>query len=427
MLIKTLKSLIVLFFIASISVSAQTNFVDATIFKNNGDSVVGKIDYQEWFLTPKTIAFKANQSQKIENLSPSDISKFVIKGKNDTYQSAIVEMNKNEVVRMEHADVYNSIGEAMNAFKLTRDTIFMMMMVKGAVNYYEFVDAKQVQHHFIQKGTEPYTELLNLKFNINVSGRTYRTFTYNYKTQLSNALNGCPNFGDNYKLLGFYESDIQKLVKNYNDCIGKLEFVRPKEKKKTAFYAFVGVVLPGAGILDIPSSDRHIYGNLSPVIGIGWEYGSNRKYQPMNLGFELNFSNLTYKSKLLYANSDNTMHHDAKLSNVHFTPFYKSNFYNKKDYNKSFFLKLGFDFLYYFNPTYSRYLTTPTLKYYIDDPKLRKSTLGFLFGGGFNFKKIYTEVRYEPWTLELIDSNYIGTAATFSTTCFSFLVGYRFK
>ena len=188
---------------------------------------------------------------------PSGISKFVIKSKNDTYQSAIVEMNKNDVSRIEQSEVYNSITEAMSAFKLTHDTIFMLTMVKGAVSYYEFVDAKQVQHHFIQNGTEPYIELLNLKFSINVSGRIYRTSAYNYKTQLSNALNGCPNFGNNYKLLGFYESDIQKLVKNYNDCIGKLEFVRPKAKKKTDYYVFIGAVLPGAGVFDIPSFDRH--------------------------------------------------------------------------------------------------------------------------------------------------------------------------
>ena len=423
----TLKLLIALNFIAAISLTAQTNFVDATIFKNNGDSVVGKIDYQEWFITPKIIAFKAGESQNIKNLSPSDISKFVIKSKNETYQSAIAEINKNDASRIEQSEVYNSISEAMDAFKLTRDTIFMVTMVKGAVSYYEFVDDKQVQHHFIQNGTEPYIELLNLKFSINVSGRTYRTSVYNYKTQLSNALNGCPNFGSNYRLLGFYESDIQKLVKNYNDCIGKLEFVRPKAKKKTDYYVFIGAVLPGAGVFDIPRFDRHIYGKFSPSIGAGLEFGSNRKYQPMKFGLEFSFSNLVYKSAFLYERSDNTLHHEAKLTGVHLTPFYKNNFYNKKNYSQSLFLKLGIDFAYYFNPTYTRYLTSPTTNFPIDDPQLKNSTLGFLIGGGINIKKIYTELRYEPWALELVDRKYSGTASTFSTTRLSLIVSYKFK
>lgn len=251
-----------------------------------------------------------------------------------------------------------------------------------------------------------------------------RTAAYNYKTQLSNALNGCPNYGNNYKLLGFYESDIQKLIKNYNDCIGKLEFVRPKAKKITTFYAFIGAVLPGANILDYPSFDRHINGQLTPSIGIGLEFGSSRKYQPMNFGLEFNFSNLVYKSKFLYVRSDNNMHHDAKLTGVHLTPYYKNSFFNKKNYNQSAFIKLGADISYYFKPTYSRYITTSTVNLYVDDPKLKNSSIGFFLGGGINIKKMYAELRYEPWALELIDNE---PNATFTTTRLSLIVGYKFK
>jgi hypothetical protein len=426
MLTKTLKSclFISLCLYTTGMLSAQNNFVEATIFKNKKDSILGFIDYQEWYINPKTIAFKAKQVQKIQTFSPTDITRFTLKSKMDTYQSAIVDINKNEAFESRKSAVYESIREAMSEFKLTRDTVFLLLLAKGAVNLYTFVDAGNVEHFFIQKDEEPYVELLNLKFNIRKTNTNYVSDFESYKTQLTAALNGCPSFTINVKTLAFNQKTLQQVVHQYNQCMGKDGFVRPIEKSSIAFYGFTGLGFPGAKITDAFLRKSNIWGKIAPTVGGGFELSISHKYQPLKLGAELNLTILNYESEILYPIGGDTVYNAAKLVGINLSPFIKTNFYNKRNPNQSYFFKFGLVGSYYPKASYQKDTRTSWNGSYHLDQKLEKTAFGVFVSGGLNIKKLFVEARYEPDALNLISE---PVSAIFKTRRISILLGYKLK
>jgi len=76
---------------------AQANYQEGYIVKNNGDTIKGYINYQEWAYSPQKVEFKTNRTDnQPQDCNPGNIKGFGVKGA-ETYASfvGLISMNKN--------------------------------------------------------------------------------------------------------------------------------------------------------------------------------------------------------------------------------------------------------------------------------------------------------------------------------------------
>jgi len=72
--------------------SSQSNFVQAVVINNNGDSIHGQIDYRNWKINPQTINF-INAVNEKQAFDAASIKGFYIPGVQEIYTSFSVEID----------------------------------------------------------------------------------------------------------------------------------------------------------------------------------------------------------------------------------------------------------------------------------------------------------------------------------------------
>lgn len=421
MLLKTLKTC--LFLCLVISAKAQ-NFVDATIFKLNGDSISGQINYQEWYINPAFITFRTAKSAKTQEFRPKDISKFVIKSKNEIYESATVDIHFESMHDLEHKDVSPSLSEGIKSIKFDKETVFLLLLAKGKVSLYHYVDKSSLEHYFMQKGNKEYIELLNLKFRIMAAnGKFYLANYEDYKTKLAALSVDCPKINDEFGNLEFKESKLQDIVALYNNYVGKQEYTKLSNKKvKAKYYAFTGISLPRAFVAaPYFGQFKTIKGKLTvPLIGAGIEIGMGRELSPTKFGAELNVASNVYDYEISTSNGRLTRY-EANLLGIHLMPYMKGSFYNKKKSGQSLFFKIGLPISYYIKANYQQSYI-PAIFNSTDVFSVKKTSVGIAFSGGYKIKQLFLEGKLEPYTSLIVEK---GTEI-FMTIRTSFVVGYFF-
>ena len=432
MTLKTLKIVALHFLLSTFTLSAQTNFLEATVYKTPKDSINGLVDYQEWYRNPKIINFKPNKSQKTEALTAANVFRIIIKSKNEIFQSAIVEINMNDMRKLDNGERYSSLEEAVNDFKLTNDTILLRTLVKGAVSFYKYIDERNDEHLFIQKEQGAIAELLDYHFNIRTFDSMYTVYFKPYQMLLTNMVFDCKKMRKDFRKLSLYEVNVKKVVLQYNKCVGKEEFVKPAEKRKAEFFVFAGPVLPTAKVYDPSERLNKITGKLTGTIGLNVQTAMSYKRQPFQMGVALNLSstNINYEKSRYFG--EDTVAHKAALVGIHLSPFIRNNFFFKKSYETYGFYKLGLVLSYYAKGSYQRYRqASPTffppdgIFQYSNEKLAKISYFGFL-SAGINVKKMSIEARYEPYGLSLLSSNYY-TTGLLRLSSYSILVAYKLK
>ena len=422
MLLKTLKTC--LFFCVMVSANAQ-NFVDATIFKPNGDSISGQINYQEWYINPAFITFRAAKSAKTQEFRPQDLFKFVIKSKNEIYESATVDIHIESLHDLEHKDVSPSLSEGIRSIKFDKEAVFLLLLEKGKVSLYQYVDKKSIEHYFMQKENKEYVELLNLKFRIMAAnGKLYLANYEDYKAKLAALSVDCPQVNDEFGNLEFKESKLQNIVARYNNCVGKQEYTKPSNKKAIIkYYAFTGISLPMALVDGIYYGQlTTIKGKLTVPIGVGVEIGTGRELNPIRIGAEVNIASNVY-DYLISSNNGRETRYEANLLGIHLMPYLKASFYSKTKVGQSLFVKIGLPLSYYPKANYQQSYI-PVLSSSKNVFQLEKTSFGVAISGGYKLKRLFLEGKYEPYSLNLI--GYGQFASVFRTVRLSLVGGYFF-
>ena len=72
---------------------SQSNFSDAVLFKSNGDSIKGQIDYRNWKLNPGIIIFNQDGGATQE-FKPTDLKAFYVVPNQEYYVSEEVEVDQ---------------------------------------------------------------------------------------------------------------------------------------------------------------------------------------------------------------------------------------------------------------------------------------------------------------------------------------------
>lgn len=425
MLLKTLKTC--LFFCVMVSANAQ-NFVDATIFKPNGDSISGQINYQEWYVNPAFITFRAAKSAKTQEFRPKDLSKFVIKSKNEVYESAVVVVLDQTLRDLEAKDASATLKDALQSLKFRSDTAFLLVLEKGRAGLYSYVDKNTMEHYFVRKGKGMYGELMNPKFKIKEGERRFveqNKMSYinveDYKTRLSELTVDCPKLKQEINNLGYSPGYFRSLINKYNDCVGENEYSKKISKIKIKYFATIGLSLPVAKVNGLfYNEESTIVGKLTPLIGGGFETVWGRELNPLRIGAEINLVSNKYQGEV--SGNNRTISYNAKLVGINLFPFFKLNLYNNSQKEQTFFVKLGTILTYYPTRFCEKKYVVPAGLFGDQSFTLSKTAFSIVISGGYQFKHLYIEGQFLPYSGDVILYN----EDTFRAIGGTLKVGYVF-
>lgn len=212
------------------AVRAQRNYVPGVIVTLQNDSLKGFIDFRNWYQSPNGIVFKESLSNANEqHFKPTDINGFKVAEPEVAYVS-----------RKLHIDItkqdINSLNEKTE--RIVQDTpVFLMRMVTGRYNLYEYIDKFSRVHYVYDAADVPATELEYVQQYVERASGNNGIFTEEkYKDQLA-AL-----FADNVALakkaqqVSYRETNLKKLFLAYNNYkepgAGTKEPVAVQKKKR---------------------------------------------------------------------------------------------------------------------------------------------------------------------------------------------------
>jgi hypothetical protein len=173
-----MKNYISLFFLFPTLLTAQRNFQDGYIVTLNGDTVFGKVNYQEWNFTPKAILFKPANSSTNQKYDVANTSYFEITGK-ESYKRFVtrVSLSPEKLEDLQSRDTTSR-----------QDTIFMQVIYTGTpFILLRYADVLKERFYLLEQGKEQPYELIKRDYYVDVE-RT-KTFAENlYRQQLTAAL-----------------------------------------------------------------------------------------------------------------------------------------------------------------------------------------------------------------------------------------------
>jgi hypothetical protein len=270
--------------------SAQSNFVDATIIQRDGKEIVGQIDYQEWKKNPRKVIFR-EQKAAIKAFSPDNIKGFVIKENVERYLSATVTFNV-ETLKSGALNEFNSLREALNKKELETESVFLLTLKTGLLNFYSFNDRTGREHLFIQKEKQPFQELIYRKVIVRNENKREIREIKDYIFQLKKVAFDCPSVFDVLENVLYKIDDLTHIIDMYNNCQKNNTYTKSKDKRQMAVYSFVGIDKPFTtystkGLPTRPATKEQMSEKPSPVLGLAYDFGFERNRNKWGFSVEL--------------------------------------------------------------------------------------------------------------------------------------------
>ncbi len=400
---------------SALSIFAQ----EATIIKNDNDTIQGLIDYSEVLKTPKRIAFRTRLKDEKQYFTPNQIKSFIIKSENLLYETAPIKINS-EKYKFESARMYNSLSEAINDIRWREDTLFLLTLAKGKINLYEYVDEFDESHFIINKEKGVYETLLNLRFKLRIDSYNRSTSgeaeIEHYKTQLKVLLSDCPSVEVNARKLTYNSLVIQTLVNQYNACSKNVIYSKPTKRYQPHFYFAGGATKPKTRIIDYFGGKNFFEASVQPNMSVCMEFDPYSTHPIPKFGvagLELNITSLRINDSVDYAFLGRRYYYDLKAVGINLIPYFLYNykFSNAPNHKSAIYAKGG--------PIVSFY---PGMKF--NDERYSRLNLGFLTVLGYRWNRYFVEGRYEPSGFNVLPPD---LSTSLSQARFSIMAGYYFK
>ena len=420
--------LLFLFVIISSTVYSQKNFIPGFVINQSGDTIHGFIDYQNWSKNPNIINFQHAMGGEILKYSPLDIRAFGVL--DEIYKSATVKVDNSSIKTISETPV----------FEFRTDTIFLQTLIQGTKSLYLYKDKNDQENFYIFSNTT--FELLEYKKYIkkDAMGHMFLIANKRYIGQLKYYLNDCPEIDTKLKNIDYTQEKIQALfIYYYDKQKQKITFKRTNEKIKTE----IGIIA-GANMIDLkfvtsspafdPLPKAKFANTISPTAGLFINIVIPRNEGRWSVYNELVYSR--YNTSAVYNNyqsDDNYQIHHYKVD----ISYGKVNGMIRYKYplgKLNAFANAGFSFGFIIDEMNSDSINrqydgsnTWELENIITDVSInnpfasKKYELGALFGIGLNYKRFFTELRFEggtgfsPFPTLQINANR-----------YNLLVGYRF-
>lgn len=398
--LKTLSICIVLINIF-LPLSAQTNFVDGRIINNKGDTLKGQIDYQEWVYNPKKIRFRTDNFSDGTYYTAKDIKGFTIGYKDERYESAIVDVNY-EPTDIEKLEAYESIDSVDPNIKLTRDTVFLLTLAKGRLNFFELQQYEHDNlHFFVQNDSRPPQELILRMVKIKRRDSLFILTIDTYKNQLKNLTSDCFDVKQNFIRLLYQRNELLPIIKKYNACAKASYYVKKQEKGDRFLSVWAGTMRPVTDLddlneLDIFSPKETMSNKISPLIAVSYEQNYNRLRNKLGIGGELIISqvNIQHRKTITYSLGDRHFDYLMNSFAVSLNSYIRYYFTTKK---LQPYIKGGLGLTYYSNTKLTRVKSEEFTNPVETTLSVKKTQPNFLLGLGLKYSNFILEPRFEGW------------------------------
>ncbi|MBO6522926.1 MAG: hypothetical protein JJ971_03805 [Balneolaceae bacterium] len=153
---------------------AQSNFLPGTITLNNGETLIGEINFQNKSSSPEQVEFRSSVTKGSRSFLPTDVTSFEVFDKKK-YISKEVTVDTSPFRT-------NAAREIRPSSKIA--TIFLQVIVKGSVSLYYHYD---IRPHFYVESEGEFNELISSQYVVSINGeyRLVRTNEKRYKAQLA--------------------------------------------------------------------------------------------------------------------------------------------------------------------------------------------------------------------------------------------------
>lgn len=186
----------------------QVSYQEGYIVRG-GDTVRGRIAYQEWGATPRRITFVGGAAGKEESLGPEEISAFFVNG----------ELYRSQRVRIYPYSLDPAVvtdpgwrGEPYDT------TLFLRLVTGGMLTLYAYLDEQGTPYFWLQAVGKP-PELLRIGNKVIQKGAESDVQTDDlYKYQLADLVAGCPLIAQRPVEVDYEENALSRLVTTYNHC-----------------------------------------------------------------------------------------------------------------------------------------------------------------------------------------------------------------
>ena len=203
---------------------SQKNLVDGYILTLTGDTVKGKIDYQEWHSNPQNISFISGGSGEEEKFYPKQIKGFGVSG--DSYASAEVELFVNPVEKPDKSD--NDPNP-----ETKKGILFLRALVEGPKCLYVYRTSDGIYNFYIKTGTF-FELLIYKKYFIKKEENDIPSENRRFVAQLSDYFKATPDLIQNIASTGYSAKSLNSLFVSYYKANEENPVFQPKiEKAKT--------------------------------------------------------------------------------------------------------------------------------------------------------------------------------------------------
>ncbi|MBE9584528.1 hypothetical protein IM792_08725 [Mucilaginibacter sp. JRF] len=306
---------------------AQSNYKDGYIVKNNGDTIRGKVDLQEWAITPKTIHF--NSGNGAEQYSPKTIKAFFAEP-NYNYVSYTGSISNN----------HNKFPDVDKLRDTTThiDTIFLRKVVDAPdqLSLFAVNDALKPRYFYSYKNEQP-VELIMYNYYYQPTGgglvdesmlREEKFFVQ----QLFNIARQHPEWGTftirDFQWLKYRQPDLEKMIYKLNGSKAK-----SVSTIGSRFYVGAGLLMP---FTSFSGQTRFASGNADSKPGLklaaGFDVFGNTSIQRLVFRAELGaeFSSTSNSADVINSIDDKTtQYYQIKRNAFFITPNLLFNFYSK--------------------------------------------------------------------------------------------------
>jgi len=338
------KFLINALFIATLFVPAahaQSNFLSGYVINLKGDTVFGKIDYQNWDRNPSQINFHPDNSSENSTYFPNDIMEFKVMDEKYVSATVQVETSSRDIDRL-------SIG---GVFQFKVQNVFLHTLFQGTKNLYAFQD-KSSNDHFYYKEDTTYHLLLykkyidkSVEYNTfqeikKLSGQQQLASRYygqmleakRYVGQLLYYFSDCPSLTAQINRTEYTVSSMVNLYKKYyQSTTNHMSFEKKQDKNLVKFGVVAGFTRTTLDFSSdvfpefVNAAYKPSY-NLSPAISI--EFIQNRNLHKWSLYNELLYTPYQMKGDaedyLYYYHTEFKFHYLHLISMIRYTQPYKS-------------------------------------------------------------------------------------------------------
>ena len=242
--------------------NAQANWQPGYIIQN-GQKEEGEIDDREWPYGIDEFRFRTAADRPATTYAPTNIGGFGLDGRK--YESAEV----------------NYISNSRELDKISRDTVlnrkiarvFLRQYYGGALSLYQYVDATDKRHFYVQREDGP-LEYLEYELRLrNDSGVKKVKYLENYKYQFAQVIADCPSIAGEVSTSPYTLKALTKVVKSYYNCKGEQPTYTARVNQGTI--SFGGLV----GILQTtPTGQQSESGSISTEAATGPAFGVGARY-----------------------------------------------------------------------------------------------------------------------------------------------------